>query len=57
MIGWLLDKSWSGTLIAGARIYTAADYRVAFSVLVCGLLIGLVCALAMKETRCKPLAL
>lgn len=53
-IGWLLDKSWSGTLVEGARIYTVGDYRVAFSVLVVGLLVGLMCTLAMRETRCRP---
>ena len=56
MIGWLLDKSWSGTLVDGARIYSVGDYRVAFSVLVAGMLLGLGCALAMRETRCQPLA-
>jgi hypothetical protein len=50
-----LDKSWSGTLVEGARIYTVGDYRVAFSVLVVGLLVGLMCTLAMRETRCRPL--
>ncbi|MGD9802767.1 MAG: MFS transporter [Hyphomicrobiaceae bacterium] len=55
LIGSLLDHVWSGKLVDGARIYTVADYRVAFSVLVGGLLIGLGCALAMRETRCRPL--
>ena len=55
LIGWLLDRAWSGTLVGGARIYTAADYRIAFSVLVGGLLIGLCCAITMRETRCRPL--
>jgi MFS family permease len=55
LIGWLLDRVWSGTLVGGARIYTAADYRVAFGVLVAGLVLGLACAIAMRETRCRPL--
>ena len=54
LIGWLLDRAWSGTLVEGARIYTAADYRLAFAVLVGGLVLGLVCALLMRETRCRP---
>ena len=55
LIGWLLDRSWSGTLAGGARVYAAADYRVAFGVLLAGLIVGLGCALAMRETRCRPL--
>jgi MFS family permease len=54
MIGWLLDASWSGTLVQGARVYAASDYRVAFGVLVAGLLVGLTCTLAMPETECRP---
>ena len=53
MIGWLLDKSWSGTLVDGARIYSVGDYRIAFSVLVAGMVLGLGCAVAMRETRCR----
>lgn len=53
LIGWLLDRSWSGTLAGGARIYTAADYRAAFAVLVTGLFVGLVCTCLMRETRCR----
>jgi MFS family permease len=56
MIGWLLDASWSGSLVEGARIYAVGDYRVAFSVLVAGLLVGLGCTLAMRETGCRPVA-
>lgn len=55
LIGWLLDRAWSGTLVGGARIYTAGDYRIAFGVLVGGLLVGLCCAFAMRETRCRPI--
>jgi len=55
LIGSLLDHVWSGKIVDGARIYNAGDYRSGFVVLVCGLLIGLGCAIAMRETRCRPL--
>ncbi|MGE0701664.1 MAG: MFS transporter [Hyphomicrobiaceae bacterium] len=56
MIGALLDWSWTGTTAGGARVYAVADYRTAFGVLVAGLLVGLACTFAMRETRCKPVA-
>ncbi|MEZ5818096.1 MAG: MFS transporter [Hyphomicrobiaceae bacterium] len=55
LIGWLLDRAWSGKLVEGARIYAGDDYRVAFAVLVAGLVVGLGCTLAIRETRCRPL--
>jgi MFS family permease len=55
LIGSILDRAWSGAMVDGARIYTAGHYRLAFSVLVVGMLVGLACAIAMRETRCRPL--
>ncbi|MGE0769036.1 MAG: MFS transporter [Hyphomicrobiaceae bacterium] len=55
LIGSILDHVWSGKVVEGARIYAADDYRAGFSVLVAGLLIGLVCAIATRETRCRPM--
>ena len=54
LIGWLLDRAWSGKLAGGARLYDAADYRFAFVVLAAGLGVGLLCTLLMRETRCEP---
>lgn len=56
LIGWLLDLSWSGALVNGARIYAAGDFRTAFGVLVTGMLIGLACAMSLRETYCRPVA-
>ena len=56
LIGWLLDKSWSGTLVGGARVYEAGDYRAGFGVLVAGLFVGLACAFMIRETRCEQVA-
>jgi sugar phosphate permease len=52
-IGLLLDLNWSGTTLHGARVYSAAAYRVGFvpialwAVLSCGAI------LLTRETRCK----
>jgi MFS family permease len=53
LLGWMLDLKWDGQLESGARIYDAAAYRFAFSAIVAGVLLGLACALAMRETHCR----
>lgn len=55
-IGWILDLRWDGRIEAGARIYSAADYRVAFLVLVAGALAGMIAAIALRETYAKPIS-
>jgi MFS family permease len=49
-IGWLLDLSWDGVLIDGARVYAIGAYNLAFSVLVAGCIVGILCAVAMRES-------
>jgi MFS family permease len=55
LLGWLLDLGWKGEMSAGARVYDAAAYRTAFSVLVAGAFVGFLCTLAMRETHCRQL--
>jgi nitrate/nitrite transporter NarK len=56
LLGFLLDLAWDGRLEAGARVYGAGAYQQAFAVLILGSLAGLVCAIAMRETHCRPQA-
>lgn len=56
LLGWLLDLAWTGQMASGARIYDPAAYRFAFSVLVAGAVIGLLCTLAIRETHCRQTA-
>ena len=49
VVGWLLDWNWDGAMSNGARIYSAGAYYAAFSVLVAGCLVGIVCALVVRE--------
>ncbi len=56
LLGWLLDLAWTGQMASGARIYDPAAYRFAFSVLVAGAVIGLLCTLAIRETHCRQAA-
>jgi MFS family permease len=56
LIGFLLDLNWDGRMDAGARIYSAAAYDWALSVLPLACLAGLVAALMSRETRAPPRA-
>jgi MFS family permease len=54
LVGWLLDLGWDGVLADGARVYAIGAYHVAFSVLVAGCVVGILCALAVRES--SPMA-
>lgn len=54
LTGWLLDLGWQGTLVDGVRIYPAAAYRLAFSVLPAACLSAFVLALCIGETGARP---
>jgi len=49
MIGWLLDLSWDGLMVDGARVYAIGAYNLAFGVLVVGCIVGILCAAATRE--------
>ena len=53
LIGWLLDHGWDGTLVEGARIYSAEAYRLALTSLIVFLAVGLVAGLGLRETHPK----
>lgn len=48
--GWVLDRTWDGSLIEGVRVYSAADYRNGLWLSFGFALIGLVAALRVRET-------
>ena len=50
LVGRLLDHSWSGQIVDGVRLYTAANYRVALVMIPLSLAVALVLALVMRET-------
>lgn len=55
LVGWLLDRMWSGDFIGGTRIYDAIAFRVAFSVLLAWLLVSVILLMAARESACRPL--
>lgn len=53
VIGKILDIYWTGTMVDGARIYTAHAFTMAMSVLPLGLIAGMIMTCFMRETNCK----
>lgn len=51
LIGHMLDSSWEGTVVAGARVYAFSAYRTAFWAFVIVGLCGLIATLFMRDTR------
>ena len=54
LIGWLLDRNWSGEVVEGVRIYSAQAYTAGFSSLLVVMAAALVGTFLLKETGCKP---
>ena len=49
LVGALLDLGWDGTLIEGARVYSAGTFQEALSSLAAFLAVGLAAGLALRE--------
>ncbi|MFK7992981.1 MAG: MFS transporter [Granulosicoccus sp.] len=54
LIGWLLDKQWSGETINDVRIYSPEAYQLALSSLIVLSLVALIASMLVGETHCKP---
>ena len=54
LVGLLLDLAWSGETAHGARVYAPEAYRLALSSLIACGVGGVLCALAVRETFCRP---
>ena len=54
LMGWALDAYWTGEVVAGARVYTATGYRVAFGIATVSGLIALVAALWLHRAAGRP---
>ena len=50
LIGWLLDLGWDDLMVDGARVYAIGAYNLAFGVLVAGCIVGILCAVAVRES-------
>ncbi len=53
LIGWVLDRTWDGAIVDGVRVYSEADYRNGFLVLIAVTVAGVLAALFLRETHCR----
>ncbi len=51
--GWVLDLTWDGTLLSGARVYDAEDYQNGLWLSLGGATLALVASTRIKETFCR----
>jgi hypothetical protein len=57
LVGWIMDLSWSGTVVDGARIYAPQDFRLGLALLTAIAWFGAVSAWRIRETRCRNIHL
>lgn len=55
IIGAILDYTWDGRMLDGARVFNAHDFHVALFVLPLFLGLALLTVFFIKETHCRPL--
>ncbi len=53
LLGWVLDKSWSGTMVDGVRVYGADGYLSGFKLMLGLGLVALTASWFMPETFCR----
>ena len=55
-VGWMLDRYWTGTMQAGARIYDTNAYRHGFMLMLAWAVLSVVLVSVTRETHCKQMA-
>ncbi len=53
LVGWVMERGWDGTAVAGVRIYSAADYDSGLKLMVGSALLGWLAVFFVRETRCR----
>ncbi len=53
LLGWMLDRHWDGTSLAGVPVYNAEAYFSAFSWLFASTLLSILVLLPVRETFCR----
>jgi hypothetical protein len=52
-VGWLMERTWDGTMVAGVRIYSAGDWRNGMMLLTVAAVAGWFATFFVKETGCR----
>jgi MFS family permease len=55
-VGWMLDRQWQGTMVAGARVYELSAFRAGFSLMLAWAVLAVVCIALTRETGCRQSA-
>jgi MFS family permease len=53
VVGWVLDRMWTGDSQMGVRIYDVAAYRTGFGIMLTWIAVSLFLLLFTQETRCS----
>ena len=52
-VGWVLDRMWTGDMVAGLRVYSVTAYRSGFSLMLAWIAISFILLLFTRETGCR----
>ena len=52
-VGWVLDRQWQGTMLAGARSYELNAFRAGFAFMLVWGVLALICVVFSRETNCR----
>lgn len=55
LFGWLMDKSWDGTIINNIPVYLPKDFSLAMAILPLSLIVSMILLFFLRETHCKRL--
>ena len=54
LVGWLLDRGWTGIMMDGVRVYSETAYNDAFLVIPISCALATILALSVRETYAEP---
>ncbi len=55
VVGWVLDRMWSGETQMGIRVYSIMAYRGGFSLMLAWILLSFILLLLTRETGCRQM--
>lgn len=53
LVGWVMDRGWTGTMAEGARLYSPEAYATGLTLLAGAAALGAVATLFVRETGCR----
>jgi MFS family permease len=53
LVGWVMERGWDGTTVAGVRIYSAAAHADGLQLMAAAALFGWIAVFFVRETSCR----